>query len=227
MAGEAVRRSRTQSRSDTPRLPRRNGRLKVAASFSDAYYDQVSQIAAAEERTVASVLSELIFIGLQGYWPAWVTREHERLLSANAREALRLAEENAVQLNHDFVGTEHLLLGILAAREGAGARVLGTHANDVTLQRVREAVVELQPAGAQRVRGRPELTPRTRKVLGVAVREAYSRGHGTISTGHVLLALLRESEGIAARVMVRLGASLDRLRSETVQALPAGDSTPG
>jgi hypothetical protein len=134
-----------------------------------------------------------------------------------ARRVLVLAQEEARLLNHSFIGTEHLLLGLTHEGEGVAARVL--ESLGVSLEVVRERVKEtMGPAGSARA-GAPPFTPRAKKVLELALREALQLGHNYIGTEHILLGLVREGDGAAARVLVSLGVDLSRVRPEVLRLL--------
>jgi ATP-dependent Clp protease ATP-binding subunit ClpA len=134
-----------------------------------------------------------------------------------ARQVVVLAQEEARLLNHSFIGTEHILLGLLAEGEGVAARALG--ALDISLTAVRDKVMETigvstVPSGA----GRP-FTPRAKKVLELSLREALQLNHHYIGTEHLLLGLVREGEGVGARVLVSLGADLPMVRHRVMELL--------
>jgi ATP-dependent Clp protease ATP-binding subunit ClpC len=134
-----------------------------------------------------------------------------------ARRALRLAQEEAQRLRHNYIGTEHILLGLVREGEGVAAQVLTSLGVD--LQRVREAVEYTIGTGDQTSAGEMSLTPRAKKVLEFAVDEARRLHHHYIGTEHLLLGLVREREGIAAGVLERLNVSLERVRNETMRAM--------
>lgn len=133
--------------------------------------------------------------------------------TSRARQAVVLGQEEARTLGHDFMGTEHLLLGLLAEGEGIGAQTL--QQCGITRSAARAEVEEIIGCGAEMPRGHIPFTPRAKKVLELALREAQHLGHNVIGTEHVLLGLIRETEGVAAKVLVKLGADLNQLR-ETV-----------
>jgi hypothetical protein len=140
-----------------------------------------------------------------------------------ARRVLVLAEEEAKSLGHDFVGTEHILLGLIREGEGVAARAL--ESLGARLDDVREAVGKLsQPGSAQATRPRP-FTPQAKKALEMSLREALKLGHNHIGTEHLLLGLSAEGEGVAARVLANLGVSVERARN-TVLELLAGHGPP-
>ncbi len=134
-----------------------------------------------------------------------------------ARRVLVLAQEEARLLNHNFIGTEHILLGLIHEGEGVAAKAL--ESLGVSLEAVREKVEEtIGPAGSSTA-GSPPFTPRAKKVLELSLREALQLGHNYIGTEHMLLGLVREGEGVAARVLVSLGADLPRVRQQVIQLL--------
>jgi hypothetical protein len=139
-----------------------------------------------------------------------------------ARTVLVFAQDEARLLNHSFVGTEHLLLGLIREGEGVAARAL--EKLGVSLEIVREKVEEtIGPAGTAPA-GSPPFTPRSKKVLELSLREALQLGHNYIGTEHILLGLVREGEGVAAQVLVNLGANLSKTRQEVLRLLSGGDS---
>ncbi len=140
-----------------------------------------------------------------------------------ARKALLYAQEEAQRFNHNYIGTEHILIGLVREGEGTAAQVLA--GMGVDLDRVRGAVEFIIGRGDRLMLGEAGLTPRAKKVLEYAVDEARRLGHHYVGTEHLLLGLVREREGIAAGVLERLGINLERVRGETVQLLsqsPAG-----
>jgi len=141
-----------------------------------------------------------------------------------ARRVLVLAQEEARLLNHNFIGTEHILLGLIHEGEGVAAKAL--ESLGISLEAVREKVEEtIGPAG-QTTSGSPPFTPRAKKVLELSLREALQLGHNYIGTEHMLLGLVREGEGVAAQVLVSLGADLSRVRQQVIQLL-SGYQSPG
>jgi ATP-dependent Clp protease ATP-binding subunit ClpC len=127
-----------------------------------------------------------------------------------ARRVLVLAQEEARLLNHNFIGTEHILLGLIHEGEGVAAKAL--ESLGVSREAVREKVAEtIGPAGSSTTAS-PPFTPRAKRVLELSLREALQLGHNYIGTEHMLLGLVREGEGVAARVLVSLGADLPRVR---------------
>jgi hypothetical protein len=144
-------------------------------------------------------------------------RRFERF-TQRARRALLLAQEEARRLNHDFIGTEHLLLALVAEGEGVGPALLA--GAGVELSRVRAEVERVVGRGTEPPAGEMSLTPRCKRVLALAVNEARQLNHAHVGTEHLLLALLREEEGVAARVLMGLGVQLEKLRDRTREMSP-------
>ncbi len=136
-----------------------------------------------------------------------------------ARKVLNLAQEEAHRFNHNYIGTEHILLGLVREGEGVAARVLGNLG--VELHKVRSAVEFIIGRGEKMVLGDIGLTPRAKKVIELAIDEARRLNHHYIGTEHLLLGLVREGEGIAAGVLESLGVSLEKVRSEVIKVLNA------
>ncbi len=142
-----------------------------------------------------------------------------------ARKVLTLAQEEATRFNHNYIGTEHLLLGLVREGEGVAAKVLGNLG--VELNRVRSAVEFIIGRGDRMIVGEIGLTPRAKKVIELAVDEARRLGHHYIGTEHLLLGLVREGEGIAAGVLESLGVNLEKVRKETIGVLGGLGRQPG
>src|SRR5919197_1597133 len=153
--------------------------------------------------------------------------EHERFgkFAERALKVLTLAQEEATRFNHNYIGTEHLLLGLVREREGVAAKVLSNLG--VELNRVRSAVEFIIGRGDRMIVGEIGLTPRAKKVIELAVDEARRLGHHYIGTEHLLLGLVREGEGIAAGVLESLGVNLERGRTQTVKVLSQGRPDQG
>jgi len=134
-----------------------------------------------------------------------------------ARRVMVLAQEEARMLSHNYVGTEHILLGLLGEAEGVAARAL--ESLGISLAAVRRQVEEIIGQGQQAPSGHIPFTPRAKKVLELAQREARALGHDYVGTEHILLGLIREGDGVAAQVLVKLGADLNRVRQQVVQLL--------
>jgi ATP-dependent Clp protease ATP-binding subunit ClpC len=149
-----------------------------------------------------------------------------------ARRVVVLAQEEARLLNHNYIGTEHILLGLIHEGEGVAAKAL--ESLGISLEAVRAQVEEIIGHGGQAPSGHIPFTPRAKKVLELSLREALQLGHNYIGTEHILLGLIREGEGVAAQVLVKLGADLSRVRQQVIQLLsgygsgkePAGSGAP-
>jgi ATP-dependent Clp protease ATP-binding subunit ClpC len=143
--------------------------------------------------------------------------------SDRARRVVVLAQEEARLLNHNYIGTEHLLLGLIQEGEGVAAKAL--ESMGISLEAVREQVEEIIGRGSSPPTGHIPFTPRAKKVLELSLREALQLGHNYIGTEHILLGLIREGEGVAAQVLMKLGADLDRVRNQVVQLLTGASSS--
>jgi ATP-dependent Clp protease ATP-binding subunit ClpC len=141
-----------------------------------------------------------------------------------ARRVLVLAQEEARLLNHNYIGTEHLLLGLIHEGEGVAAKAL--ESLGISLEAVRAQVEEIIGQGQSAPTGHIPFTPRAKKVLELSLREAKQLGHNYIGTEHILLGLIREGEGVASQVLVKLGAGLDRVRQQVIQLL-SGSAAAG
>ena len=128
-----------------------------------------------------------------------------------------LAQEEARLLKHNYIGTEHILVGLLREEEGLAARAL--ESLDITVERVRPEVVRIVGSGKEDSGGQIPFTPRAKKVLELALREALSLGHNYIGSEHILLGLVRENGGVAARVMLDFDADADTVRREVIRVL--------
>ncbi len=144
-----------------------------------------------------------------------------------ARRVVVLAQEEARMLNHNYIGTEHLLLGLIHEGEGVAARAL--EAMGISLEVVRQQVEEIIGQGQEAPSGHIPFTPRAKKVLELSLREANQLGHEYIGTEHILLGLVREGDGVAAQVLVKLGADLNRVRQQVIELVrgQAGRSAAG
>ena len=134
-----------------------------------------------------------------------------------ARRVVVLAQEEARMLNHNYIGTEHILLGLIHEGEGVAARTL--ESLGISLDAVRQQVEEIIGQGQQAPSGHIPFTPRAKKVLELSLRESLQLGHDYIGTEHILLGLIREGDGVAAQVLVRLGADLNRVRQQVIELL--------
>ena len=134
-----------------------------------------------------------------------------------ARRVIVLAQEEARLLNHNYIGTEHILLGLIHEGEGVAAKAL--ESLSISLEAVRAQVEEMIGQGGSSPSGHIPFTPRAKKVLELSLREALQLGHNYIGTEHILLGLIREGEGVAAQVLIKLGADLSRVRQQVIQLL--------
>src|SRR5712672_2037994 len=134
-----------------------------------------------------------------------------------ARQVVVLAQDEARALKHNYIGTEHILLGLLREEEGLAARVL--ESLDITVEEVRAQVARIVGQGDEVTTGQIPFTPRAKKVLELALREALSLGHNYIGTEHILLGLVRENEGVAARILLDFDADSEKIRNEVIRML--------
>jgi hypothetical protein len=141
-----------------------------------------------------------------------------------ARRVVVLAQEEARMLNHNYIGTEHILLGLIHEGEGVAAKAL--ESLGISLEAVRQQVEEIIGQGQQAPSGHIPFTPRAKKVLELSLREALQLGHNYIGTEHILLGLIREGEGVAAQVLVRLGADLNRVRQQVIRLVHGAEGEP-
>jgi ATP-dependent Clp protease ATP-binding subunit ClpC len=138
-----------------------------------------------------------------------------------ARKVMALANQEAQRFNHEYIGTEHVLLGLVKEGSGVGANVLKNL--DVDLRKVRLEVEKLVKSGPEMVTmGKLPQTPRAKKVIEYAIEEARNLNHNYVGTEHLLLGLLREQDGVAAQVLMNLGLKLDEVREEVLNLLGAG-----
>ena len=140
-----------------------------------------------------------------------------------ARQLVVLAQDEARALKHNYIGTEHLLLGLLREDEGIAARVLESF--DVTVEEVRAQIARIVGQGDEVETGMIPFTPRAKKVLDLSLREALSLGHKYIGTEHILLGIVRENEGVASQILLDFGADAHTIRNELVRMLP-GPAVP-
>jgi ATP-dependent Clp protease ATP-binding subunit ClpA len=137
-----------------------------------------------------------------------------------ARKVMQLAHQEALRVNHEYIGTEHILLGLVAEGSGVAANVLKNL--DIDLRKVRkgvEQIIQTGPALDPKIRQTLPQTPRTKKAIEFAVEEARNLNHNYVGTEHLLLGLLREQDGVAAQVLISLGVTLDGVREETLKLL--------
>jgi ATP-dependent Clp protease ATP-binding subunit ClpC len=193
-------------------------------------YEQLAQIAQTEDRTITSVLNQLLFQALQAYQPTWIPSKHLSRFNEHARHVLSLAREEALSFHHQYIGTEHLLLGLLREHDGLAAQALA--ALGVTLDPVRATVEEkigklkLTTAGAmhesergdQPVEEEIDYVPRARKVLSLALDEAERQGSAYVRTEHILLGMVREGGGVGADILDTFGV-LGKVRVQVFELL--------
>ncbi len=134
-----------------------------------------------------------------------------------ARQVVVLAQDEARELRHNYIGTEHLLLGLLREEEGLAARVLASLG--ITVEEVRAQLARIVGPGDETTTGQIPFTPRAKKVLELALREALSLGHNYIGTEHILLGVVRENEGVGARILLSFGADAETVRNEIIRLL--------
>jgi ATP-dependent Clp protease ATP-binding subunit ClpA len=183
-------------------------------------FERAKQIADAEERTVASVVHELLAPALWDYKAMWTTADREKLTPRAAR-VLELAEtDEPRRFNHNYIGTEHLLLAFLTERDGVAGQVL--HELGVDHAAVSQHVESMIGRGETAVTRPLDYAPRVRKLLSLALRSASDLDHGLVGTGHLLLGLVREGNGIAAGILKRLGVNREQVDDRVKAALASG-----
>ena len=138
-----------------------------------------------------------------------------------ARQVVVLAQDEARALKHNYIGTEHILLGLLRQEKALAARVLG--ALGITVEEVRAEIARTIGQGEEVTNGEIPFTPRAKKVLELSLREAKALKHGYIGTEHILLAIVRENEGVAARILLGFDADAETIRSEVIRMLAGGE----
>ena len=193
-----------------------------------------SEPAAADEEGALSETAGRVFHSLTGRLGLRFTAARKAVslferFTDRARRVVVLAQEEARLLNHNYIGTEHILLGLIHEGEGVAAKAL--ESLGISLEAVRSQVEEIIGQGGSSPSGHIPFTPRAKKVLELSLREALQLGHNYIGTEHILLGLIREGEGVAAQVLVKLGADLSRVRQQVIQLLsgyqgPAGGKEP-
>lgn len=180
------------------------------------FYEQLAQIAQTEDRTITSVLNQLLFQALQDYQPTWIPSKHLSRFNGHAQHVLSLAREEALSLHHGFIGTEHLLLGLLREQEGLAA--LALEQLGIALDPVRAAVEEKIGRGGEPVQEEIDYVPRVRKVLSLAIDEAERQGCAYVRTEHILLGIVRDGGGIAADILDTFGV-LGKVRAQVFALL--------
>lgn len=180
------------------------------------FYEQLAQIAETEDRTITSVLNQLLLQALQGYQPTWIPSKHLSRFNGHAQHVLSLAREEALSFNHQFIGTEHLLVGLLREQEGLAA--LALEKLGVALDPVRAAVEKKIGRGDQPVEEEIDYVPRARKVLSLALDEAERQGSAYVRTEHILLGMVRDGGGVGADILDTLGV-LGKVRAQVFELL--------
>jgi ATP-dependent Clp protease ATP-binding subunit ClpC len=180
------------------------------------FYEQLAQIAETEDRTITSVLNQLLFQALQGYQPTWIPSKHLNRFNGHAQHVLSLAREEALSFNHQFIGTEHLLLGLLREQDGLAA--LALEKLGVALDPVRAAVEEKIGRGDQPVEEEIDYVPRARKVLSLALDEAERHASAYVRTEHILLGIVRDGGGVGADILDTFGV-LGKVRAQVFELL--------
>ena len=180
------------------------------------FYEQLAQIAETEDRTITSVLNQLLFQALQGYQPTWIPSKHLSRFNSHAQHVLSLAREEALFFNHQYIGTEHLLAGLLREQEGLAA--LALEKLGVALDPVRAAVEEKIGRGSQPVQEEIDYVPRARKVLSLALDEAERQGSAYVRTEHILLGIVRDGGGVGADILDTFGV-LGKVRAQVFELL--------
>jgi ATP-dependent Clp protease ATP-binding subunit ClpC len=181
------------------------------------FYERLAQIAETEDRTVTSVLNQFLLQGLSNYQPMWIPGKHLSRLNEHAQHVLTVAREEAQSFNHHYIGTEHILLGLLREQQGLAALVLSTLGLELDATR---AIIERQMG-----RGKDasyseaiDYVPRVRKVLSLAMDEAERQGCMLVRTEHILLGIVREGGGVAANILDHFGV-LGKVRQHTFALL--------
>lgn len=182
-------------------------------------YDQLAQIAKTEDRTITSVAWELLSKGLFSYQPLWIPGKHLERFNERAKQALAFAQEEARSFFHNYIGTEHLLLGLLRERESLAAQALAKLG--VTIEQVHAGVEQKIGRGDEPVQGEIDYVPRVRKVLSLAMAEAERQGSGYVRTEHILLGIVRDGGGVGADILDTLGV-LGKVRTQVFELLGAG-----
>jgi ATP-dependent Clp protease ATP-binding subunit ClpA len=180
------------------------------------YYEQLAQIAETEDRTITSVLNQLLIQALSNYQPMWIPAKHLNRLNEHAQHVLALAREEALSFNHHYIGTEHLLLGLLREQPGIAAQVLSSFG--IELDATRTIIENQIGRGEEVIQGEIDYVPRVRKVLSLALDEAEHQGSGYVRTEHILLGIVRDGGGVAANILDHFGV-LGKVRQDTFALL--------
>lgn len=180
------------------------------------FYERLVQIAETEDRTITSVLNQLLLQALSNYQPMWIPSKHLSRLNEHAQHVLMLAREEAQSFNHHYVGTEHILLGLLREQQGLAAQVLSTLGVELDAT---YAIIEQQMGRGNKGSSEEiDYVPRVRKVLSLAMDEAERQGCMLVRTEHILLGIVREGGGVAANILDHFGA-LGKVHQQTFALL--------
>ena len=179
-------------------------------------YEQLAQIAQTEDRTITSVLHQLLFQALQSYRPTWIPSKHLNRFNEHAQHVLSLAREEALSFHHQFIGTEHLLLGLLRGQDGLAALALAKLG--VALDPVRSAVEEKIGRRDYPVQEELDYVPRARKVLSLALDETERQESAYVRTEHILLGMVRDGSGVGADILDMFGV-LGKVRAQVFELL--------
>lgn len=179
-------------------------------------YERLARIAETEDRTITSVLNQLLLQALSDYQPMWIPSKHLSRLNEPAQHVLTLAREEAQSFNHHYIGTEHILLGLLREQRGLAAQVLSLLGIELDATR---AIIEQQMGrGKEASSEEIDYVPRVRKVLSLAMDEAERQGAVLVRTEHILFGIVREGGGVAANVLDHFGV-LGKVRQQTFALL--------
>jgi hypothetical protein len=166
-------------------------------------YDRLTEIAETEDRTIANVLGEVLWFGLAQYQPTFIPSKHLGRFNERARSALDLARMHAQDLGHNYIGTEHLVLGLLGEGENVAAQVLAS--SGVTIADARDWVENRIGRGDAGPDTEMDFTPRARKVLSLAMDETAKLGGGYVRAEHILLGVIRDSGGVGVEMLDYFG----------------------
>ena len=209
--------ARARGRNPGPGGHRRNRLTRPGGSPVQAY---IREIATIPQNAAPLISADTIYRIGSGHGRDEVRRAARSMFerfTQRARRVVVLAQEEARLLNHNYIGTEHILLGLIREGEGVAAKAL--ESLGISLDAVRQQVERIIGQGQQAPSGHIPFTPRAKKVLELSLREAQQLGHNYIGTEHILLGLIREGSGVAAQVLVKLGADLNRTRQQVVHLL--------
>src|SRR4029453_16227200 len=217
-SSDSIVRVTTIPGSTTPEVRGRSGRICVSSCGISVLLEETlcGRQRPAQARYSPSV-SRITVFGRPAAWEAYPAGQVFERFTDRARRAVVLAQEEARMLNHDYIGTEHLLLGLVRERDGVAGKALASL--DISIEAVRRQVEEIIGQGRAAPTGHIPFTPRAKKVLELALREALQLGHNYIGTEHILLGLIREGEGVATQVLVQLGANLHDVRETVIQLM--------